>query len=581
MTATLLDLPSRAFSFEQRETYLFTVVLSLVAVWFFLPGPALGADAAPAGSSGVTAPSPADAAPSGDSTSQPQRFYIRKFRVDGTRGINGAPPILSRAEVEAVIYPFMGPYRTNQDVEDARAALERAYQAKGYQTVSVQTPDQSMTDVLKKGVIVLKVTQMPVGRLRVVGSRYYLPSDIKAQAPSLAEGSVPNFNEVTKDIVSLNQLPDRQVTPALHPGITPGTIDFDLNVKDKLPLHGSVEVNNRYSADTTPLRLTASMDYDNLWQLGHSISATYQVAPEDPRDAQVFSGSYLARIPGLSWLSFLLYGLKSDSDVSTIGSTNVAGRGDVIGGRMLISLPADKGFFQSISLGVDYKKFDQVVSFGGTSTSTETPVTYFPLSATYSATWQGGDGSLTQLDSGVTLNLRGVAGSSEVAFDEDRYGASGNFIYFRGDLSRMQPLPKDFQLYGKVQAQLADEALVSSEQVSGGGLDTVRGYLESEEIGDNGMIGQFEARTPSLGQFYPAVIDDWRIYVFGDAAELGLNNTLPQQQTTFNLASIGFGSRIKLFDHCNGSADVAMPLITGADTVADHWRITLRAEATF
>ena len=209
MTATLLDLPSRAFSFEQRETYLFTVVLSLVAVWFFLPGPALGADAAPAGSSGVTAPSPADAAPSGDSTSQPQRFYIRKFRVDGTRGINGAPPILSRAEVEAVIYPFMGPYRTNQDVEDARAALERAYQAKGYQTVSVQTPDQSMTDVLKKGVIVLKVTQMPVGRLRVVGSRYYLPSDIKAQAPSLAEGSVPNFNEVTKDIVSLNQLPDR------------------------------------------------------------------------------------------------------------------------------------------------------------------------------------------------------------------------------------------------------------------------------------------------------------------------------------------------------------------------------------
>ena len=87
---------------------------------------------------------------------------------------------------------------------------------------------------------------------------------------------MPNFNDVARDLVTLNQLADRQVTPALTAGRLPGTVDVDLHVKDAFPLHGSLEVNNRYSADTTPLRINASVNYDNLWQLGHSIGASFQ-----------------------------------------------------------------------------------------------------------------------------------------------------------------------------------------------------------------------------------------------------------------------------------------------------------------
>ena len=59
-------------------------------------------------------------------------------------------------------------------------------------------------------------------------------------------------------------------------------MDIDLNVKDKLPLHGSAELNNRASADTKPLRVNASLSYDNLWQLGHSVGASFQRAPQAP-----------------------------------------------------------------------------------------------------------------------------------------------------------------------------------------------------------------------------------------------------------------------------------------------------------
>ncbi|NDF95115.1 MAG: hypothetical protein EB107_04675 [Proteobacteria bacterium] len=36
-----------------------------------------------------------------------------------------------------------------------------------------------------------------------------------------------------------------RVTPSLRPGLEPGTVDIDLTVKDKLPLHGSVELSDR------------------------------------------------------------------------------------------------------------------------------------------------------------------------------------------------------------------------------------------------------------------------------------------------------------------------------------------------
>jgi hemolysin activation/secretion protein len=136
--------------------------------------------------------------------------------------------------------------------------------------VYVEVPQQTGG----RGIIYLKVVEAPVGRLRVKGSRYFLPSKIKAQADSMAEGTVPNFNEITKDIQALNRWRDRKITPELRAGVVPGTVDIDLNVEDKLPLHGSLELNNQYNANTVPLRLSGSH------QLQQSLAARAHTGPE-------------------------------------------------------------------------------------------------------------------------------------------------------------------------------------------------------------------------------------------------------------------------------------------------------------
>ena len=492
-------------------------------------------------------------------------LFIKQYRVLGAHH-------LSRIEIEQAIYPFLGPGRGPQDVEQARAALEKAYQAKGFQTVSVQTPPQQGAH----GVVVLSVTENTVGRLRVHDSRYFSPSKIKKNAPSLAEGSVPNFNEVTQDVIALNQWPDRRVTPSLKAGVVPGTVDVDLTVNDTFPLHGSAELNNRYSANTDPLRVNASLSYNNLWQLGHSIGGAMQISPQDLSQVQVYSGYYVVRFADPSWLTFIVQGVKQNSNVSTLGSTAVAGRGEVIGERAVITFPQLTNFYHSLTLGFDYKHFDQDVTMAGETVPT--PIYYYPFSANYSATWAP-KGSITTGNFGITFNARGM-GSTPQHFDFNRFDANANFIYLRGDLSHQHDLPLGFQAFCKMEGQVSDQPLVNSEQFAGGGLSTVRGYLEAEVLGDNGVCGTVELRSPSLIGKSGDEAKEWRFYVFADGGYLGLIDPLPEQDSTFALASVGAGTRVH-FRHLNGSVDAAVPFISQTETTALDWRVTFRVWADY
>jgi hypothetical protein len=189
-----------------------------------------------------------EAAGAGGAQPAAARFFIQEYRVEGAK-------LLPRPEVEAAVYPFLGPGCTEDDIEKARAALEKAYHAQGWLTVLVQVPNQDPTAIAQTGVVVLKVTETPVGRLRVRGAQYFPPSQITAMAPSLAEGRVPNYNDVQHDIVALNQLTDLRVTPELLPvGYRPDTVDVNLDAKDSSPLHGSLELNNRESPGAAPHR---------------------------------------------------------------------------------------------------------------------------------------------------------------------------------------------------------------------------------------------------------------------------------------------------------------------------------------
>ncbi len=493
-------------------------------------------------------------------------FDVNEYRVEGNT-------LLPATDIEAAVYDFLGPGKTAADVERARAALEALYNSHGYPTVSAAIPRQSIAD----GVVVLQVVERKVGRLRVTGSKFSSLEAIRNGAPSVAEGSVPNVNNVQRDMVALNQQPARTVTPVLRAGRAPDTVDVDLQVQDHLPLRASLELDNRSSADTKPLRLSGSLGYDNLWQRGDSASLYFQVAPQRPADATVYSGSYLFQIPA-SKLALLGSYLKSDSNVSTVGGTTVIGKGQIAGLRLLLPLPMDAGFNQSFSAGMDYKDFTQNLLVGGATSNV--PLTYYPVTASYQANWNSA-GAQTGLTATAVFGTRGL-GSDTAAFEANRAFAQPDFFYLRAAATHLHDLPYGMpQAWAHMQAQATPDPLVPNEQFGLGGLDTVRGYQESEVLGDNAASLQLELRSPSLADRIGVPLNELRFHAFSDLGAVSINQPLPEQRRSYSLQSIGAGLRMRVYDHFNGSLEDAVALATGSSTKSGTNRVLFRIYGDF
>ena len=168
------------------------------------------------------------------------KLDLLEFRVTGNT-------VLPQMAIEEAVYPLLGPGKSVADVEKARAALEKAYHDAGYLTVYVSVPEQKVDN----GVVVLKVTEGVIERTKVTGAQYTLPSRIRAETPSTAEGQVPNFNEMQRELAAVSRAPGVHVTPTLEAGRRPGTTVLELKVNDTPPVSAWLDYNNAHSANTS------------------------------------------------------------------------------------------------------------------------------------------------------------------------------------------------------------------------------------------------------------------------------------------------------------------------------------------
>lgn len=514
-------------------------------------------------------PSWAESAAAGSGQAQHSAvFDVMEYDVAGNT-------VLPKLAIERAVSPYLGPDKTIADVDQARAALERAYHQAGYNTVYVDIPEQSVSD----GIVVLRVTEGRVETVRVTGSRYYSQGRILAQVPEFAPGKVPYFPAVQEELAAVNRTPGRQVLPVLKPGAAPGTLDVNLAVNDQLPLHGSLELNNYYSPNTRPLRLSSSLEYDNLWQREHRLSLQFQTSPQDTSQVRTYSLSYV--IPFVQGRDNLaLYYLRSDSNVGALGGITVLGRGDIFGARYILPLPPKGNYTHGLSLGADYKRFTQNIVLPG-APPVDTPITYLPLSVQYSGAYKDGGGT-TQLGLGLSFAIRGGVdknvdcyGQTVNQFECNRYGAKSNYMVLKPSLTRMQNLPAGFTLRAGIDGQIASGPLVSNEQFSAGGAGSVRGYLASEALGDDGVHAVLELSSPSLAD-KATHLDSLVLLAFLEGAHVRLRQPLASQQPDTSLASSGLGLRMAALKGMDLGADVAWPMISTAYTRAGRPRVDFR-----
>jgi hemolysin activation/secretion protein len=206
------------------------------------------------------------------STNAGPRFSVNQYLVDGNT-------VLLPAALGQAITNIDGAFGTNvgfDGIETVVTELGKAYHERGYVTVAVDVPQQKLTNATVK----LQVLEGRLADIKVTGNRYFSSNNVMRALPSLHTNTVLNGPIFNAELSRANVNQDRQIYPVIGPGPAPGSSQLTLNVKDRLPLHTKLELDNQNSPGTPDLRVNGSVVYDNLWQREHSLGLQYGFSPE-------------------------------------------------------------------------------------------------------------------------------------------------------------------------------------------------------------------------------------------------------------------------------------------------------------
>lgn len=462
--------------------------------------------------------------------SKPQ-FDIWEYRITGNT-------VLSNKQIEASVYPFLGPEKTFATVDAAKQSLGEAYRQMGYAFASVTIPEQSVD----RGIVTLKVTEGELGRVRVKGNKYFSRKKILQQLPSLTPGTVPKIDEIKQELALLNRASsDRTVVPIAKQSKDIEGVDIDLKVKDELPLKIGFDYNNQNSPDTSDSRLGINFSYDNLFQRQHSLGIYYLTTPEDRDEVEVMSLNYSMPLPWAdSRLSF--YHIHSESDVATVGGINVLGTGYINGVSAIFPFFRPSAYHE-ISLGLESKDFAQS-TFLSSGLTEDKPIDYATIALGYKGMISNAS---TRYSYGASLKsgLRGFGNRSN-EFEAKRAGSKSNFAIFYSDLGLTHTMANEFQFNTRWNIQLSPDPLIGNEQFSAGGNNSVRGYLSSQELADGGYSMQTELITPEISNVINTdLITSLRFLGFIDYAKLH-NRKAAQSGRDDSLALMGAGVGLRV-----------------------------------
>ncbi|MDB6054886.1 MAG: hypothetical protein JWN25_2409 [Verrucomicrobiales bacterium] len=155
--------------------------------------------------------------------------------------------------------------------------LQLLYRNLGFATVGVTLPQQKLTN----GVVQVTVVEGKLSDIVVTGNRYFSTNNVRRALPSLTTNILLNTKWFQPELDQANANQDRQIYPVVGPGPDPGTTALTLKVKDRLPLHGHLEINDKSTPGTPLLRLDSAIQYNNLWQLNHQAGLEYSFSPQN------------------------------------------------------------------------------------------------------------------------------------------------------------------------------------------------------------------------------------------------------------------------------------------------------------
>lgn len=467
----------------------------------------------------------------------------------------------SQAELQAAVASFIGQEATFEDLLAIRAAITTLYTEKGYTTSGAFLPPQDVTN----GVVQIQVVEGAIEKIDIQGLRRLRTSYVRSRF-KLATQPPVNIRRLEEVLQLLQDNPlISNVQAELSAGTAPGLSVLTLTLKEAQPLTASFLVENRDSPNVGSIRGTASITHNNFLGFGDRFSVDYGMS----QGINAYNIYYELPINARNSAVYLRYN-KSISRIVETPFNYVDASADAsylsIGFRQPLVKTIDSEFILGLSLDL---RRSQTFLFG------DAPFSFPPLADSEQGktrlnvlrfSQEGFNRSKTQV----------LAARSQFSFGLDVFdttvtdsGADGRFTSWLGQFYWAKSLGKDTVLIARAAAQLSFDPLLSTEQFSFSGNETVRGYRQSQLLADNGIMGSLEVQFPIVRK--SSGIGTIQLIPFFDIGTAWSNQEKLIGSTT--LASLGLGLRWQLDSTFSARLDWGIPLVyvnNRGDTLQDN-----------
>lgn len=400
-------------------------------------------------------------------------FTLQRIELEGAVHLDAA-------EQARLTQPFLGQCVGLNGIRDLMRAITNRYVEMGLVTSRVYIPQQDMG----KGLLKLLVLEGKVGEVSLSDTQAGV--DLASAFPGLS-GRVLNIRDIEQGLDQINRLGSNSATMELQPSHEPGLTNVVIQNAPRDRVNSGFSIDNYGSPSTGDLRGTLNLSVDNLYGVNDAWFASFtRNLDAHPRSRLSESFMIGANYPYGYW-NFSANVSKS-AYASTVRTFTQQFRSS--GNTETVALSAQRVLMRgqtsklTLNTGIAHKDSRNYIE-GSLLTSSSPKLTDFSLGLT--TVFSAGAGTFT-IDTSLNKGLKafGVealpgAGTSNVPTPTGvRYNAG--ISYFRP--LRLGTL--DATWSSSLQMQTSPHHLYGSEQMSIGGLYTVRGFDGTSASGERG-----------------------------------------------------------------------------------------------
>jgi len=396
--------------------------------------------------------------------------------------------------IRSIVEKYEGHSLTLTDMRKIAGLITDEYRSRGNVTSFAYLVPQKITN----NTLRIAITEGNVGSVHIKGNRYF-SKWLLGNYLDMNKDEIFNYDKLRENLDFINSNPDLNVNAILERGDEQGQTDINLKVKDRLPLHATLGMNNYNSRYLDRYKYLMELKCNNFLALGHTLTGEIQLG--EAERYQLYSARYLAPIDSRNTIgaSYIRLNQRLGREV---GDLEIKGTGDIFSLFYTHTAVNTDNFTLNITPGFTYKDIDNEVLDVITSED-NVRIAKIGFDVDYLDEFNGRTIITQEFDLGLKDVFGGMNGSG---YNSSRAGAGGDFFKSVTNFARVQSLPADLALMVKGTIQLSNDSLPSAEQIFIGGAKTVRGYPVSEYGGDSGYQTAVELYIPPY-----LIPEDWEI----------------------------------------------------------------------